>query len=335
MKILVIGLGSMGKRRVRNLLKLRYNDIIGFDTKEGRCKETSKKYHIDTFSKIDEALKNNPDALIISTPPNFHRHYAEIAIKNNLHFFMELNHSYKDVEKIIKKIKKKKIIAASSCTMLYHPIIKKLKKLIDENKIGRPLHVYHHFGHYLPFWHPWENYKDFFVSNKETGGAKELVPFELVWMIGLFSKIKRVSGHVTKLSDLDVDIDDIYQIQLEFEKGITCSLILDVFSIPSTRETKISGTKGTITCDFNSGIIKIDTIKKSKTISVNIGKKAKNYSKNTPSDSIYEEEIKNYLLSIKNNKKYPFPLENELQILKILDAIEKSSQRKKSILIKK
>ena len=190
MKILVVGLGSMGKRRIQNLIKLRCKDIIGFDIKEDRCKETSKKFQIDTFSQIDDALKCKPNAMIISTPPDIHRKYAEMAIKNNLHFFMELNHSHKDLKKIIDKKNRKKIISAASCTMLYHPIVKKLKKLINSNEIGRPLHIYHHFGHYLPFWHPWENYKDFFVSKKETGGAKELVPFELVWLTELFSKVK-------------------------------------------------------------------------------------------------------------------------------------------------
>ena len=46
MKVLVIGLGSMGKRRIRNLLKLGYKDIIGFDIRTDRINEVNKKYHI-------------------------------------------------------------------------------------------------------------------------------------------------------------------------------------------------------------------------------------------------------------------------------------------------
>ena len=40
LKIIVVGLGSMGKRRIRNLLKLGYCDIIGFDPRDDRRKET-------------------------------------------------------------------------------------------------------------------------------------------------------------------------------------------------------------------------------------------------------------------------------------------------------
>ena len=43
MKFLVIGLGSMGKRRVRNLQYLKAGEIIGFDLREDRCQETEKK----------------------------------------------------------------------------------------------------------------------------------------------------------------------------------------------------------------------------------------------------------------------------------------------------
>ena len=42
LKIIVVGLGSMGKRRIRNLLKLGYCDIIGFDPRNDRRKETRK-----------------------------------------------------------------------------------------------------------------------------------------------------------------------------------------------------------------------------------------------------------------------------------------------------
>ena len=41
MKFLVIGLGSMGKRRVRCLMSLGEKDIIGFDPRQDRCDQKS------------------------------------------------------------------------------------------------------------------------------------------------------------------------------------------------------------------------------------------------------------------------------------------------------
>lgn len=43
MNFLVVGLGSMGKRRIRNLQYLKAGEIIGFDLREDRCQEARKK----------------------------------------------------------------------------------------------------------------------------------------------------------------------------------------------------------------------------------------------------------------------------------------------------
>ena len=85
--ILITGLGSMGKRRIRNLQRISSHKIIGFDTRKDRREETTKKYNIETFDDIRAALKRKPDLMIISTPPDLHYKYAIIAIKNNIHFY--------------------------------------------------------------------------------------------------------------------------------------------------------------------------------------------------------------------------------------------------------
>lgn len=335
MKILIVGLGSMGKRRIRNLQKLGYSDILGYDTQKIRRDESSNKYKIKTFENIDDALRHDPKAMIISTPPNLHLKYANLAIKNNIDFFTELNHSSTHVKQIINKIKGKKILAVPSSTMRYHPVVKELKKLLTKKTIGKILHIQHYYGQDLKTWHPWEDYKDFFASKKETGAAKELVPFELNWLTYLFSDIFSVSAYVDKISDLDVDIDDIYQIQIIFKNKIVCSMILDVIANPSFRETKIIGDNGVILCDFKTGIIKINNGKKWKIKETVIDKIAKGYESSTPPETIYENEIKYFLNGLKSKKSNSFSLFDELKILQILDSIEISNKKGSRINLKK
>ncbi len=323
----------MGKRRIRNLQKLGYSDILGYDIQKTRREESSKKYNIKTFKNINDALKQNISAIVISTPPDLHLKYAILAIKNNIDFFMELNHSSNHVKQIIKKTKGKKILAAPSCTMRYHQIVLELEKLLDKKKIGKILQIHHYNGQHLKLWHPWENYKNFFVSKKETGGAKEIVAFELNWMIYLFSNIESVSSNVEKISNLDADIDDVYQIHSHFKNGIVGTFIFDVIANPSFRETKLIGDKGVILCDFNKGVIQINTGKNWKTKKINMGKVAAGYAVNTPSETTYEREMKEFLLSVKHKQSYPFSLEQDLQILKILDAIELSSKKGEKVII--
>ena len=335
MQILVIGLGSMGKRRIRCLQKLGLKNIVGFDPRNDRRHEVEKLYKISTVANLDDGLDKDPTCVIISTPPDLHYKYALIAIRNNIHFFTEVNLSSTDVKKILQKLTKKSIIGLPSSTLLYNPLIQKLHKIISKKQIGKPLTIYHHFGHFLPNWHPWEDYRDFYVSKRHTGAAREIVPFELVWLSHLFSNIKSVYGSIHKVSSLQADIDDLYQIIIEFSSGVQCILVIDVISDPAFSETKIIGDKGAILCDHNKGIIKIGKNSKWKTIKINSGEVAKGYKGNTPSESLYVEEIRNFINSIKKNKKPNYTFTDELKILKVLDAIETSSRKSKKISIKK
>lgn len=333
MQVLIIGLGSMGKRRIRNLHKLGYYNILGYDARKDRLNEASKKYGIQTFCKLSDALRKKPDIMIISTPPDLHLKYANIALKNNINFFMELNMFSKDLEVIIKKMKGKSIIGVPSCTLRFHPVVKELKKLLQKNVIGKILVIHHHTGQYLPDWHTWEDYRKFFVSKRETGGARETLPFELYWLTYLFSDLKSVYANIDKISKLDADIDDIYQVLLEFRNRTYCTLNIDVISIPSFRETKIIGEKGTILCDFNKGQLKINKGKDWKIIQLKMGKVAKGYVGTTPPETLYEEELQSFLDAVHKKKKYPRSLQDELKTLQILNAIETSHKRGKKIIL--
>ena len=324
----------MGKRRIRNLLKLGFKDIIGFDATTSRRTETGKKFHILIESSIKDALKHKPNVMIISTPPDKHLDYVKIAIKHNIDFFTEVNLISEHVKKIIKLTQKTSLICSPSFTMHFHPLIKELKKLLQKNTIGKILIIQHHSGQYLPNWHPWEDYRKFFVSKKITGGAREMVPVELVWLTYLFDEIKSVTANVGKISNLDVKIDDMYQVLMKFKSNISCTLTVDVISIPSFRETKIIGEHGTILCDFNNGTLKILKEKTIKTISLKLGDVAKGYSRSTPPETLYEEEIKTFLDSVQNRKKYFYSFIEELKILRVLDAIENSSKEKQGIRLK-
>lgn len=324
----------MGKRRIRNLLKLGFKDIIGFDVTMSRRTETGKKFPILIESSLKDALKHKPNVMIISTPPDKHLNYVKIAIKYKIDFFTEVNLISEHVKKIIQLTEKTNLICSPSFTMHFHPLIKELKKLLKKNIIGKILIIQHHSGQYLPNWHPWEDYRKFFVSKKNTGGARELISVELVWLTYLFNEIKLVTANVEKISNLDVKIDDIYQVLMKFKNNISCALTVDVISIPSFRETKIIGERGTILCDFNSGTLKILKEKTVKNISMKLGNIAKGYRGSTPPEILYEEEIKVFLNSVQTRKKYFYSFSEELKILHVLDTIENSSKKKQEIRLK-
>ena len=49
-------------------------------------------------------------------------------------------------------------------------------------------------GSILPDWHTYEDVSEYYVSKKETGGGREIVPFELTWITLVLGFPKRVVG---------------------------------------------------------------------------------------------------------------------------------------------
>ena len=334
MKFLVIGLGSMGKRRIRNLQYLKAGEIIGFDIKEDRRKETKEKFGIDVFSNFKKAIDAKPDAFIICNPPNLHMEYAKIAAENDIHFFMELNMSTGPMEALIEICKKKDIVAAPSCTMRFHPNIRLMKTLFESNRIGKIVAFTYHSGQYLPDWHPWEDYHNFFASQRETGGCKEIILFELVWILWLFGNIEKVLSMKKKTTILDSDIDDIYQILLQFKNGSIGHLLVDVVSRISTRNLTVVGQKGTIEWNWIDDVIKLYDAEEKKWTEIKNREayKDKGYKY---IEFMYIEEMRSFLQAIKEKKQYNYSLSKDLKILKIFEAIEKNSTNQKYITIQK
>ena len=111
---------------------------------------------------------------------------------------------------------------------------------MNEKILGNLSYGSYHTGQWLEDWHPWEKIEDFYVSNQETGGCREIVPFELNWLVQIFGKPQIVNSLNTKVSNLNAPIDDIYVINLSFERCKIFTLVVEVLSKPSsTRQLRL------------------------------------------------------------------------------------------------
>ena len=327
-KLLIVGLGSMGKRRIRNLQYLKAGEIIGFDVREDRRKEAEEKHGMKTFDGFSKAMRDQPDALIISTPPDLHVKYAMEAAKNNKHFFMEASVVDWGMNELIAECQKRDIVAAPSCTMRFHPSVKKIKEIVNAKNIGDALLFTYHSGQYLPDWHPWEDYRKFYVAKKETGAAREIAAFELVWLTWIFGKVDTISCFKGKLSKLDVEIDDAYQIIMKFKSGVFGHMLIDVISRVPDRSFKTFGEEGVILWDWGVGV-KVYTAKDKdwKNYPENGGITIEGYTEKIKEEP-YIEEMNSFIRAIKKEIKYPYTLEEDKRILEVLYAAERSSDNK-------
>lgn len=325
MKTLQIGLGSMGKRRIRNLQYLGHNNIIGFDFRKDRLEEAKRLYNIETVDNLNDINLSTITHVSISTPPDKHIEYAMWAVENDKHVFIEasvVDDSYND---LLKLSKRKNVVIAPSCTMRFDPLNKKVKEILDSKILGENIFLQHHFGLYLPYWHPYEDIKDFYVSKRETGAAREIVPFDLVyisWFVGLPKD--NISGLITKTNILDIDIDDIYSLQYKTDDSCHVQFTIDVVSKKAYRTTRI-------VCE--NGTIELDTVKGTLAVYYSIEDSWKIYnraqlSSTKSTEEMYILEMEKFIQASHNEAKWPLNIEADWSILKWLYAAEKNNVHK-------
>ncbi|MDP3710341.1 MAG: Gfo/Idh/MocA family oxidoreductase [bacterium] len=317
LRFLIVGLGSMGKRRIRNLLFNGESAITGFDILPERCHEAEKKYGIKIINRFKNIAPKDFDVMIISTSPEFHGNYIRYALKHKKHFFVE-HPTNADGYKNIFGNKDSDTVKAPSCTLRFYRPILAIKKIIEEGKIGKILSFQYHMGQYLPDWHPWEDYRKVYFSKKETGACREMLPFELIWLNWVLgSKVKEARGFIRKVSELDMKAEDVVTASVLYENNITGNIMIDVVSRKPFRTLRIMGSKGVLDWEkFDSNLRLYDAkSQETKTISVPKGHPETGY---VNEEEMYQKEIKAFLDAVYGKAKYPFTFEENLLNLKVL-----------------
>ncbi len=327
MKYLVIGLGSMGKRRVRNLQALGVVNIAGFDVRADRRQEAQDKYGIQVFESLDFAMKTyEPQVFIISASPDLHMQYAFFAFEKGISCFIEA--SVVEAEKInllSEKIKDKQIVMAPSCTMRYFSGPKKIKELINTNAIGKILNVNYQTGQYLPDWHPWEKIEEFYVSKRETGGAREIVPFELTWLNDLLGEPLALACVKAKLTDIKADIDDIYHCLLRYDDNVIANITVEVISRPkASRDMRILGSEGEIVYSADSNSVRYINTSMDDWFGFDLGAGKVEDLYINPEEP-YIAEMRDFISAVESKDQTLFPnsLKDDFKILQTLEALEK------------
>ena len=87
MNICVVGLGSMGKRRIRLLKKIIPNAIIiGVDSNFNRTKIAANEYGIQVYSSLED-VKNLIDCAFVCTSPQSHGTIINECLRKDCHIF--------------------------------------------------------------------------------------------------------------------------------------------------------------------------------------------------------------------------------------------------------
>ena len=260
MKYLIAGLGSVGRRHMRNLIALGEKDIVLYRTRKATMPDDELAgYPVET--DLREALrKHKPDAVIVANPTSLHLETAIPAAEAGCHILLEkpISGSTNGLDQLEAAVKKSGSKVLVAFQFRFHPGLMRAKQLIANGEIGRIISAHVHFGEYLPAWHPWEDYRQGYAARSDLGGGVVLTQCHsldyLPWLVG---NVKSVWGFTGTLSDLEVDVEDTAEIGLRFESGALGNLHLDFNQQPPAHRFEIIGTKGTIKWDLSDGATRI------------------------------------------------------------------------------
>lgn len=325
MNIIVIGLGSMGKRRIR--LIRQYNadiNIIGIDTNEQRIKYVEEQLGIKCGKSIKDIVsKYKIESAFVCTSPLSHSEIIKELLINDINVFSEINLVADNYDELIKLSRERNKVLFLSSTFLYRKDIQYIIEKVHE--VGAVNYIYH-TGQYLPDWHPWESFQSFFVSDKRTNGCREILAIEMPWIIECFGDIKKVAVSKDKISSLSVDYNDNYMILIEHKSGNKGLIAVDVVARKARRSLEVYNEGIQIFWDGTPNTLRKYEIDTKNTVDIKTYdeiQKDHRYCENII-ENAYMDEIIAFFESVLNGNfdmvKHTF--ERDKQILAIVDEIE-------------
>ena len=326
LNIVIIGLGSMGKRRAR-IVRSLYPDfhVAGIDMQEERRKAFAQEFSLPVFASLKEALEHiRLDAAIISTSPLSHGDIAHECLSAGLHVFTELNLQPYKYEENMRMAQTQNVKLFQSSTFLYRKEIRyTIRKASEANE---PLSYIYHVGQYLPDWHPWEDYRNYFVAKRESNACRELFAIELPWLTAAFGAIEDVQVVSNKMTKLELPYHDNYMISILHHGGCKGILVVDVVSREAVRDLCVYGEHLFLQWDGTPGGLREKDLDTKQLTSVELyeGETARhddNYSRNII-ENAYENEVEAFVAYITRDVKPVYSYREDLNILSWIDIIE-------------
>ena len=326
MDFLVVGCGSIGQRHIRNLILLGHQ-VYGCEIDYKKASQVKKKYKIEVFEDLKKALIKKYDGALICTPTSLHIPLSLELAKAGINLFIEkpLSNNLQGIDELLEIVKKNNLVSLVGCNTRFLPSFKLVRKMIKQGKIGKVLSVKVECGFYLPYWHPYEDYRKMYSANKSLGGGVILDDIhEIDSLMWLFGKVRKVFCYADKISNLDIDTEDIAEIFLKFESGVVAQIHLDYLQRTYRRYYEFIGEKGIIIWDYITQKVELY---KEKTNQWEVFQE----SINTNREIMFIDEIKHFINCIKRKEQSVNDISSAKKILEVALACYESAKTERVV----
>jgi len=321
MKFMIAGLGSIGRRHLRNLLVLGERDIVLYRTHKGTLDDDNfSDFPVET--NLEAALAHRPNAVIVSNPTALHLQVAIPAAEAGCHVLLEkpVSHSMDKVEDLQRAVRVGGGKVLVGYQFRFHPGLQKVSALLSDSAIGRSLSIHAHWGEYLPDWHPWEDYRLGYSARKDLGGGVILTlshPLDyLRWLVGDVEALWAFTGYQ---SELELEVEDTAEIGMKFRNRTIGNVYLDYNQQPPAHWLEIVGTEGTIRWDNADGSVRLYQVSKDQWATFPL---PPDFERN----DLFLAEMRHFLDIVRHNTQPVCTLEDGIQALRLAQAAHESAE---------
>jgi CMP-N,N'-diacetyllegionaminic acid synthase len=238
-KVLLIGFGSIGRRHFDVLKSFPEVSEIRIVTKQELVTEK-------TYASLAEVPKiNDYNYYLIASETN--KHFEQLNWLNTQVKGKKIFCEKPLFEKAypIKGINNEVFIGY---VLRFHPLLQKIKSLVKGHTV---LNINVACGSYLPNWRANVDYKDSYSAKKEQGGGVLLdLSHELDYTNWIVGELINIKGFQTKVSNLEIDSDDLVSLVARTNEGVVVNLSIDYFSKLAHRKILLNTNEFTIELDL-------------------------------------------------------------------------------------
>lgn len=228
-----------------------------------KARDFANKYNIEkAYGDYDEMLKDdNIDVVYIATPHCNHYEYIIKSLNNNKNVFCEkaITVNGKQLKEIVELANEKKLIVAEAMTIYHMPLYKKLRKIVDDGKLGKIKMIQVNFGSLKEY-----DVTNRFFSPDLAGGALLDIgtyalsftryflssqPEEILTTVKKFETgVDEQSGIILKNSDDEMAVISLTMRAKQPKRGIVCGELgyITVENFPRADKATITYPDGSV-----------------------------------------------------------------------------------------
>ncbi|MGM9513400.1 Gfo/Idh/MocA family protein [Roseateles sp. DB2] len=268
MKVLLVGTGSIGRRHLASLRRLRGDLLVDVLREGGRAADQSTEGlgdGVSVVTDLDRALARRPDLMVIANPSALHLRYLLAAVEHRIPFYAEkpvltTQADVLELKRCIDRARPGTVPSMVGCNLRFLPSLRALRTQIESGELGRVIRASFEAGQWLPDWRPASDYRASYSAKPALGGGVALDLIHEVdaarWLLGDFSM---VSGQFWRGSSLEIETEDCACLLMKAASGPVATVQLDYVSRQPFRRYRLVGDQASAEWDLPGRYVAVST----------------------------------------------------------------------------